>query len=213
MDAMEMMRQLVSRRRLYGGYAALWSGLVFASACASSAPAQSSARPAPAPAVAAVPAIAVAPAPASEPAAPCVAPADGAVNRSGVYSPDYEAAQAFDADPNSMWISAVYETPAWIAYRAPDPLQIVTGYTLHFVNGKLTSRAPRDWQFLGWTTKGWVTLDQRAQETGWKGKDAREYRLARPGAYDAYCLVVTDDNDERAGVVVVSLGTLALSSR
>ena len=67
-----------------------------------------------------------------------MAPTDGTASRSGVYSPDYEAAQAFDADPNSMWISAVYETPAWIAFRAQDPSRTVSRYTLHFVNGKLT---------------------------------------------------------------------------
>jgi hypothetical protein len=132
------------------------------------------------------------------------------LTRSTAYDDQYEAALAFDDQVDSQWISAPVGGPAWIAVRAPDANQPVTGYALHFSNGKLTSRAPRDWRLLGWDGGRWVVLDERAEQTRWLGKERRTYELAAPGVYAAYCLRVTDDNDPRAGVVVISLGSLEL---
>ncbi|MBC7978672.1 MAG: hypothetical protein H7138_27110 [Myxococcales bacterium] len=141
----------------------------------------------------------------------CTVPtADQRVTRSSAYDDSYEAALAFDDQVNSQWISAPTGGPAWIATRGPDAPRAVTGYALHFANGTLTSRAPRDWRFLGWDGERWLVLDQRTAETMWLGKERRTYALAKPGVYAAYCLRITDDNDERAGVVVISLGSLEL---
>ena len=135
---------------------------------------------------------------------------DSGVIRSGVYSSSYEAWQAFDGNRSSMWISGVYETPAWIGYQWADGARTITRYAIDFINGSLTSRAPRDWTFEGWDGADWVVLDARSMETGWAGSERREYDVAVPGPYTAYRLHVTDDNDARAGVVVVSMGTLEL---
>src|SRR4029078_3515666 len=82
----------------------------------------------------------------------------GMVSRSGAYDASYEAWQAFDASDNSMWISGVFETPAWIAYQWTDGRRPVTSYAIDFVNGSLTSRAPRDWTFEGWDG-AWHVID------------------------------------------------------
>ena len=134
----------------------------------------------------------------------------GAVFRSGVYSSDYEAWKAFDADADSMWISDVFVTPAVIGYEWPDGLHTVRRYALSFANGSLTSRAPKDWVLEGFNGDSWVVVDRRSNETNWRGKDRREYTVQSPGAYSKYQFVFTDDNDTRSGVVVISLSGVYL---
>jgi hypothetical protein len=65
---------------------------------------------------------------------------------------------------------------------------------------------------LGWDGSHWRVLDQRTDQTQWLGNERRVFQLPAPATYAAYCLRVTDDNDERDGVVVISLGTLELLS-
>ncbi|NRD75340.1 hypothetical protein HQQ94_19345 [Shewanella sp. VB17] len=55
-----------------------------------------------------------------------------------------------------------------------------------------------------------MTLDTRDNETNWSGNEARCYGLSYPGYYNQYRLLVTDDNDSRNGVVVISIGDLSL---
>ncbi|MEZ4359050.1 MAG: zinc-dependent metalloprotease [Kofleriaceae bacterium] len=134
----------------------------------------------------------------------------GLVERSGVYSSTYEAWRAFDSSNSTMWISGVFQTPAWISYQWSNGPKTVTSYAINFVNGSLTSRAPRDWTFQGWNGSAWVTVDTRSAQTGWLGVERRVYTVASPGSYIKYRLHVTDDNDSRAGVVVISMGRLEL---
>ncbi|RKG86725.1 SBBP repeat-containing protein [Corallococcus terminator] len=135
----------------------------------------------------------------------------GAVTRSGVYNSSYEAWQAFDANNGSLWISALNQTPAWLAYQVPAGTAAVHRYALAFANGpSLTTRAPKDWTFQGWNGSSWVVLDTRTNQTGWGGFERREFTLAAPASYSQYRLHVTDDNDTRAGVVVISLNRLEL---
>ncbi|RKH35919.1 hypothetical protein D7Y13_00550 [Corallococcus praedator] len=135
----------------------------------------------------------------------------GSVTRSGVYSAAYEAWQAFDANSASLWISAVNQTPAWLAYQVPAGTAAVHRYALAFANGpSLTTRAPKDWTFQGWNGSAWVVLDTRTNQTGWGGFERREFTLSAPASYSQYRLHVTDDNDTRAGVVVISLNRLEL---
>lgn len=135
-----------------------------------------------------------------------------AVTRSGVYSSSYEAWQAFDFSNTSMWISGVFQTPAWIGYQWLDGrTRTVTAYAITFVNGSLTSRAPRDWTLQGSNNGStWTVVDSRSAQTGWSGSSRRAFTVQSPGAYTRYRLNVTDDNDSRAGVVVVSMGRLEL---
>lgn len=135
----------------------------------------------------------------------------GTVTTSGIFSASFDAWQAFDASDTSMWISEVGETPAWIAYDFGSPRNI-DQYSLTFVNGSLTSRAPKDWTFEGWNSSSWVILDTRTGETNWAGTETRTYSVASPGNYAKYRLNITDDNDVRSGVVVISFGRVSFES-
>lgn len=139
---------------------------------------------------------------------PTLSGPSAAVSRSGVYDSSYEAWQAFDGT-SSMWISGVFETPAWIAYNFGST-QTITSYAINFNNGDLTSRAPRDWSLQGWNGSSWINVDTRSAQTGWLGVERRAYTVASPGGYSQYRLYVTDDNDSRAGVVVISMNRLEL---
>ena len=130
-----------------------------------------------------------------------------AVTTSGTYSSSYPAWKAFDGNTSgsSMWISETWETPAWIAYNFGSTRRI-TQYTLRNSNGPvLTSRAPKDFTLQGRNLGSWVTLDTRTNQTGWISGTPRTYNVASPGDYREYRLRITDDNDSRAGVVVISL--------
>ncbi|WP_415835268.1 hypothetical protein [Corallococcus soli] len=134
----------------------------------------------------------------------------GSVTRSGAYSGTYEAWKAFDQNTGSMWISSVGAAPAWIAYEWADGPKTVTHYALNYANGSVTTRAPRAFTLEGWNGSAWVVVDTRANEINWGGFERREYPVATPGAHGKYRLKVTDDNDSRAGIEVVSLGGLEL---
>ncbi len=137
----------------------------------------------------------------------------GSVTRSGILGSSYEAWLAFDSNDAapSMWLSQVGVTPAWIGYEWADGAKRVTHYAIRFVNGSLTSRAPRTWTFEGWNGTAWVVLDTRGNEAGWAAVERREYTVATPGTYSKYRLHVTDDNDGRStGIETVSIGKLEL---
>ncbi|MFP2906569.1 SBBP repeat-containing protein [Pyxidicoccus sp. 3LFB2] len=133
----------------------------------------------------------------------------GIVTRSGAFGTAYEAWQAFDAT-GSMWISGHNQTPAWIAYEVANGPKTVHRYAINFNNGSLTTRAPKQWTFEGWNGFTWEVLDTRTNQVNWAGVERREFTLATPGAYTRYRLHITDDNDTRAGIVVVSMYKLEL---
>ena len=108
-----------------------------------------------------------------------------------------------------MWISQTWETPAWIAYDFGTSTTI-THYSITNTNGSLTSRAPKDFQLQGWNGISWTTVDARANETNWSSGIQRTYEVSTPGSYTKYRLYITDDNDSRSGVVVISIGNLEL---
>ncbi|WP_205525583.1 Ig-like domain-containing protein [Pyxidicoccus trucidator] len=137
----------------------------------------------------------------------------GNVTRSGVLSSSYEAWLAFDSNDSapSMWLSQVGQTPAWLGYQWADGAKRATHYAIRFVNGSLTSRAPRNWTLQGWNGTAWVVVDTRPNEVGWGGSERREYAVASPGSFTQYRLNVTDDNDSRAPTIeTVSIGRLEL---
>ncbi|MEM1179870.1 MAG: discoidin domain-containing protein [Acidobacteriota bacterium] len=134
------------------------------------------------------------------------------VTTSGIFSSQYDAWRAFDASSSTMWISQVFETPAWIAYDFGQP-RVVTRYSIKNTNGPvLVSRAPKDFEFQGFDGSDWVTLDARLGETDWVSGQPRTYDVANPGLYSNYRLYITDDNDVREGVVVISIGDLRFES-
>ena len=130
------------------------------------------------------------------------------VETSGTFSSQYPAWQAFDGATSTMWISEVFETPAWISYDFGGQ-HLVTHYSIMNTNGPvLVSRAPKDFEFQGWNGTDWVTIDTRSNETNWISGQARQYAVASPGLYSGYRLYILDDNDIRDGVVVISMGDL-----
>ncbi len=134
----------------------------------------------------------------------------GTVTRSGAYSGSYEAWKAFDAS-NSMWLSEAWEDPAWVSYQWASGTRLIDRYEISFANGSsLTSRAPRDWTFQGWNGSSWVILDTRTNQTGWSGSQTRSFDVSNPGHYSRYRLHVTEDNDNRADVVVLSVAGLSM---
>ena len=55
---------------------------------------------------------------------------------------------------------------------------------------------------------GWVTVDARTGQTGWVSGVTRSFTVSTPGFFSEYRLYITDDNDSRSGVVVISIGDL-----
>lgn len=131
------------------------------------------------------------------------------VGTSGVYSSSYPAWKAFDSSLASMWISEVWETPAWVSYQWSTP-RLINQYSIHYSNGSITTRAPKDWKLQGWNGSSWVTVDTRYNQTNWSGSETRSYTVASPGSYIKYQLLISDDNDSRSGIVVISMGNLSL---
>ncbi|WP_164018507.1 SBBP repeat-containing protein [Pyxidicoccus trucidator] len=134
----------------------------------------------------------------------------GLVTRSGVYSTSYEAWQALDSGAATLWISAENQTPAWLGYQWFNGAKTVHRYAINYANGSITTRAPKHWTLEGWNGSGWVVVDTRTNQVNWAGHERREFAVTTPGAYTRYRLHITDDNDTRAGIVVVSLGKLEL---
>lgn len=130
------------------------------------------------------------------------------VTTSGVYSSSYPGWLAFD-NSSSSWLSETFETPAWIAYDFGTSTYI-SHYTITNTNGSLVSRAPKDFKLQGWNGSSWVTVDNRTNQTNWISGLQRTYNVATPGSYSKYRLYITDDNDSRTGVVVISIGNLEL---
>ncbi len=135
----------------------------------------------------------------------------GVVTRSGVISSSYEAYKAFDSSLSSMWISEVWETPAWIAYDLGFG-RFVNQYSIKYSNGSITTRAPKAWQLQGSNGGSWITVDSRSNQTGWGGSETRTFQVTSPGTYTKYRLYITEDNDSRSGIVVISIGDLKLES-
>jgi hypothetical protein len=102
-------------------------------------------------------------------------------------------------------------TPAWIAYSFGKPVRI-DRYAINYVNGSITTRAPKNWTLQGFNGSYWSIVDTGPMKVNWAGSQTRSYDVQTAGAYSSYKLVVTDDNDTRAGVVVISMGNLSLQS-
>ena len=136
----------------------------------------------------------------------------GLVTRSGVLAAEYEAWRAFDSVDTaaSMWLSQGGLAPAWLGYEWTDGPKSVTHYAIRYVNGSITSRAPKNWTLEGWNGTTWVAVDTRNNVVNWGGSERREFPVASPGAYGKYRLHVTDDNDTRTGIETVSIGRLEL---
>ncbi len=135
----------------------------------------------------------------------------GAVTTSGDYDSSYPGWLAFDGNDNSMWISNTYQNSAWIAYQFSSSKR-VDRYSIHFSNGTLTGRAPRDFELQAYSNGTWKTLDRRTNQINWLGSEKRTFTVGQPGYYTQYRLFIEQDNDDRAQIVAVSIGELSLES-
>jgi|GEM_PF-3333116 len=134
----------------------------------------------------------------------------GLVTQSGSYGSPYEGWRAFDNNDDTMWISAAFQTPAWIAYTFSGGQQRVVSYAIKYVNGSIRTRAPKNWTLQGSNGGSWTVIDTRTNQINWGGVEERRFTVTYPGFYSQYRLYITDDNDSRAGVVVISIGKLSL---
>jgi hypothetical protein len=127
-------------------------------------------------------------------------------------NPLYAAWQAFDDSLRTMWISPSYRNEVIIGYQWSDGPRALAGYAIHYTNGDITSRAPRDWTVQGYDGTIWSSLDRVTDQRNWAGNDRRVYPLPATQAYAAYRLVITQDNDESSGfpIVAISMGRLEL---
>jgi hypothetical protein len=129
---------------------------------------------------------------------------------SSIYDELYPCWHAFDASSSSQWISQEFLGPAWLGYSWLDGAPTVSRYAILFANGSLTSRAPLDFTLEGFDGASWVVIDRRAGQRDWLGYERREYEVAEPRAFTAYRLHISDDNDDRKGLVVASIARLEL---
>jgi hypothetical protein len=135
--------------------------------------------------------------------------AGGSALCSSVFGDEYACWRAFDAS-SSQWISEAFRGPAWVGYSWRDGPRTVVRYAILFANGSLTSRAPLDFTLEGFDGASWVAVDRRSGQRDWLGLERREYAVASPRSFEAYRLQIFDDNDDRDGLVVASIGRLEL---
>jgi len=141
-----------------------------------------------------------------------------AATSSGNYGPTYLPWQAFDNNLSTFWLSAANQTAVSLGYAFTDGAHTIRRYAITYSNGpSLSSRAPRDWTLQGSNDgTNFNVLDTRSAQTNWgaTGVERREFSVASPAAFTSYRLLITDDNDSRAGaaVVVISIGELQLYS-
>jgi hypothetical protein len=140
---------------------------------------------------------------------PALSGPDPAVSYSGILGAGYEAWLAFDATA-SIWVSALGQTPAWLGYTWADAPRFITRYAIYYANGEITTRAPRTWTLEARNEGAFTVIDSRVDEVGWLGHERREYDVQTPGAYREYRLVISEDNDPRPAIEVISIGALEL---
>jgi hypothetical protein len=134
-------------------------------------------------------------------------PDDGVVSAGSLDG--YPPWQVFDGVTNSMWISPDSVTPAIIGYQWSSPRPLVR-YAIHYVNGSITERAPRDWTLQGFDGSTWITLQTVSGQPAWSGNERRVFTLPTSALYYGFRLVITEDFYGGAGLVVTSMGTLEL---
>lgn len=126
---------------------------------------------------------------------------------SGNYNKSSPAWKAFDGNPNTMWLSETYQTPAWIEFDFKSRTY-VNQYSIKYSNGSITSRAPKAFILQGKTLGRWKVLDRRFNESNWGGSEIRKFSIGDPGLFYNYRLVFEDDNDKKSGNVMISIGEI-----
>jgi hypothetical protein len=122
---------------------------------------------------------------------------------------EYAGWHAFDAALNTLWISKQNATPAIIGYVWPGEPRRAVRYAIHFTNN-ISQRGPRDWTLQGFDGAAWVPITQVTGSIDWLGVERREFTVPGTTAYRGYRLVITEDNYDGTGIVVVSMGRLEL---
>jgi len=133
------------------------------------------------------------------------------VEASGQLSSFFSAWKAFDRETSfdSLWASAVGETPAWISYEWDTPREI-SQYSITYADQVTTSFAPKVWELQGWNGSDWITVDSRSDETDWGASQTRTYDVDNPGSFNKYRLNFTDDNFNSNGIALIVIGDISL---
>ena len=109
----------------------------------------------------------------------------------------YTRAKAFDNDPTSSdgrWFARQNQLPnVFIRYNFGEPVTI-GGYRIVNQHWQIESRSPKSWELLGseddsnWTT----VLHSVSNQTGWTAREARDYIVPSPSAFQYYKLVFSE---------------------
>lgn len=91
---------------------------------------------------------------------------------------------AFDTSASTSFGPAV--AVGWLSYTPATP-RIADAYWIRSDNSNYPY-SPTDWEFQGFDGTDWVTLDTRAQETGWGLAERRFYTFVNKIAYQGYRL-------------------------
>ena len=127
------------------------------------------------------------------------------------YSSSYLQSNAFDGVPSSMYLSETFVTPSEIGYNFGSDRRFMS-YTIVYSNGDVKTRSPKDFTMQGFSNGVWTVLDTQQNQTiaVWEAAgNTKMYTIAAPAEYTQYKLAVTDDNDDREGVVMLSIGELS----
>lgn len=125
----------------------------------------------------------------------------GTVNANNQNTPNEGAAQGFDSNRDTKWLSRT-NAPTWISYdfRGEDAYQIGV-YTMTSGNDA-AERDPLDWELQGSNDGGatWTAVDARTNATNpFTGRRMTlEFAVTTPGSYKAYRLYITKVNGTQA---------------
>lgn len=128
----------------------------------------------------------------------------GKVEVSGVLTSCDAGWNAF-SDNSQLWISGLYQAPAWATYEFFGSPRVVRAYRFLYGNGRILSRAPKRFAFQVLRGSKWVTINTRCCETEWAGTEERTFHLDSAVVGQKFRFLFYEDNDSRSAIVVISL--------
>jgi len=130
----------------------------------------------------------------------------GTASASSDNGASYTAAKAFDNDNATAWITASGSVTGWLQYQF-SANKTIRRYTLYCRTSDGGTRMPKTWTLQGSATGVYggeqVTLDSRANETGWSSGETRTYDVAAHSySFAYYRLVITANNGHATYIAI-----------